>query len=960
VTNPQAARPVNRTRTTLTITTVIVAVLVIAFFIAANLYTEVLWYDQLGFLNVLTTQWYSSAIMFAVGFLALALPVYASIEIAYRARPVYAKLNAQLDRYQQVIEPLRRVAMIGVPALLGIFGGVSAAGRWPVVLQWLNKTQFGTADPQFGLDLSFYFFDLPLWHGVVEFAAWALGLAALAALATGYLYGSIRLAGRDVRISRSARVQLAITVGLWFLAQALLIWMDQYTTLYSEAQGFLGTGAGYTEANATIPGRAILAGIAVLVALLFIVTAIIGRWRLPVIGTALLIVSAIVVGGIFPWGVERFQVDPNARTLEAKYIGYSIDATRDAYGVADVEELPYSAVTDAEPGALREDAETTANIRIIDPALVPKAVQQLQQFRQYYQFSSHLDVDRYDIDGETQDTVIAVRELNLEGLQESRSWYNDTIVYTHGFGLVAAYGNQRASNGQPSFLESGIPSVGDLGDFEPRIYFGEESPQYSIVGGPEGGSKLELDYPSGSEDSGSASTTTFTGDGGPRLDSLFSKLIYAIKFQSEQIFLSDGVNDQSQILYDRNPKDRVAKVAPYLTLDSDVYPAVVDGRIVWIVDGYTTGTNYPYSQVESLSTSIADTYTPAPAFAVDDINYIRNSVKATVDAYDGSVTLYAWDDQDPVLATWQKIFPATVKPMSEMSDELLDHVRYPSDLFKMQRAILGSYHVTDPLSFYSSDDQWITPADPASAAAGDTLQPPYYLTMQVPGSDEPSFTLYSTFIPNSQGENARNILTGYLAVNADAGEDYGKLTLLTLPKDTNVPGPGQVEADFTTDTEVANQLALLTRGDTSVELGNLLTLPVGGGLLYVQPVYVQATSGTQLPLLRKVLVGFGESIAFEDTLDAALDQLFGGDSGADAGDTDVPIDPDAPQDPDNPTNPDEPGTPTDPSALQQALEDYQAALADRQAAYARGDLVAAGEADARMLEAVQRAIDASE
>ena len=957
MTNQQASRPANRTRTTLTITAVIVAVLVVIFFVVANLYTEVLWYDQLGFLNVLTTQWYASAIMFLVGFFALALPVYASIEIAYRARPVYAKLNSQLDRYQQVIEPLRRLAMIGVPVLLGVFGGVSAAGRWPVVLQWLNKTEFGETDAQFGLDLSFYFYDLPMWHGVVEFAAWALGIAAIAALATSYLYGAIRFAGRDVRVSRSARIQIAITVALWFVAQALLIWMDQYTTLYSEAQGFLGTGAGYTEANATIPGRAILAGIAGLVALLFIVTAIIGRWRLPVIGTALLIVSAIVVGGIFPWGIERFQVDPNARTLEADYIQRSIDATRDAYGVSDVEVVPYSAVTDAEPGALREDAETTANIRIIDPALVPKAVQQLQQFRQYYQFASHLDVDRYEIDGETQDTVIAVRELNLEGLGASSSWYNDTIVYTHGFGLVAAYGNQRASNGQPSFLESGIPSVGALGDFEPRIYFGEESPAYSIVGGPEGGPKLELDYPSGGEDSDSAATTTFTGNGGPKLDNVLTKLIYAIKFQSEQIFLSDGVTDQSQILYDRNPKDRVAKVAPYLTLDSDIYPAVVDGRIVWIVDGYTTGTNYPYSQVESLSTSIADTYTPSPAFAVDDINYIRNSVKATVDAYDGSVTLYAWDDKDPVLATWQSIFPSTVKPMSEMSDELLDHVRYPSDLFKMQRAILGSYHVTDPISFYSSDDQWITPADPASASSGQTLQPPYYLTMQIPGSDEPSFTLYSTFIPNSQGENARNVLTGYLAVNADAGDDYGKLTLLTLPKDTNVPGPGQVEADFTTDTEVANQLALLTRGDTSVELGNLLTLPVGGGLLYVQPVYVQATSGTQLPLLRKVLVGFGDSIAFEDTLDAALDELFGGDSGADAGDGDVPVTPEDPDAP--PTDPDAPPADPDNPALQQALQDYMAALEERTAAYAAGDLVAAAEADAKMVEAIERAIEAA-
>jgi uncharacterized membrane protein (UPF0182 family) len=935
---------------------VVIAVLVIAFFIIANLYTDVLWYDQLGYLPVLTTQWIAGGVMFLIGFFAMAIPVWVSIEVAFRARPVYAKLNSQLDRYQQVIEPLRRLAMFGIPIVLGLFAGVSTSTRWPIVLQWLNRTEFGETDPQFGLDLSFYFYDLPLWQGIVGFASAVVLISGLAALATSYLYGAIRFSGREVRISRTARIQLAITAAIYLLLQGASLWLDQYATLYSQSQGFLDTGAGYTEANANIPGRAILAGIAVIVAVLFIITAIIGRWRLPIIGTALLLVSGLLVGSVYPWIVQRFQVEPNARTLEAEYITRSIEATRTAYGVDEVEEVPYSAETDAEPGALREDAETTANIRILDPAIAPQAFAQLEQFKQYYRFGTHLDVDRYEIDGKTQDTVIAVRELNQDGLGDSQNWYNNTIVYTHGYGVVAAYGNQRATDGQPVFLESGIPSTGDLGEFEPRVYFGEGSPEYSIVGGPEGSPALELDYPSGGEDSDLAATTTFSGDGGPVLDNIFKKLIYAIKFQSEQIFLSDAVNEESQILYDRNPQERVAKVAPYLTLDSDTYPAVVDGRVVWIVDGYTTGTNYPYSQTEQLSSAIADTYTPAPVFAVDDINYIRNSVKATVDAYDGSVTLYAWDTEDPVLTTWSKIFPSTLKPMSEMSDELLDHVRYPSDLFKVQRAILGSYHVTDAGSFFSSDDQWVTPNDPVAEAGNVALQPPYYLTMQVPGSDEPAFTLYSTYIPKGNAESTRNVLTGYLAVNSDAGEDYGKLTLLTLPKQSTVPGPGQVQNNFNTDTEVANQLALLQRGETEVKLGNLLTLPVGGGLLYVQPVYVQSTSGTIYPLLRKVLVSFGDQIAFEDTLDQALDTLFGGDSGAEAGDGDVPAeptDPDTPVDPETPTSPE-----TDNAALQQALSDYQDALADREAAYAANDLVAAAEADARMQQAIERAIAA--
>ena len=948
-----ATPPVNRTRVALTITAVVLAVLVIIFFIASGLYTDVLWFDQLGFLEVLTTQWAATVVMFLIGFLAMAVPVWVSIEVAFRARPVYAKLNSQLDRYQQVIEPLRRLAMFGVPIVLGIFTGVSAATRWPVVLQYLNRTSFDKVDPQFGLDVSFYVFELPFFRGIAAYASAIVLVAGLAAIATSYLYGALRVNGREVRISRSARVQLAITAAIYVALQAVSIWLDQYTTLSGAAAGFLETGAGYTEVNATIPGRAILAGIAAFVAILFIVTAIIGRWRLPVIGTALLLVSGLVVGSVYPWIVQRFQVDPSARSLESEFIERNIDATRDAYNVADVEETPYNATVDAEKGALREDAETTANIRILDPAIVSDSFAQLERIRQYYQFAEHLDVDRYEIDGKSQDTVIAVRELDQGGLGSSQNWYNNTVVYTHGYGVVAAYGNKDTTDGKPNFLESRIPSVGKLGEFEPRVYFGEESPAYSIVGGPAGSEAIELDYPSNDddEDNSNGATTTFAGDGGPKLDNFFKQISYAVKFQSEQIVLSSAVTEDSQILYDRDPVQRVQKVAPYLTLDKDPYPAVVDGKIQWIVDGYTTTADYPYSHVEQLSNAIADTYQPTPAFAVDDINYIRNSVKATVDAYDGSVTLYAWDENDPILKTWQKIFPTTLEPMSKMTEDTTAHVRYPADLFKVQRAILGSYHVTDSNSFFSSDDQWVTPNDPTSPVAAPTLQPPYYLTMQIPGTDAPAFTLYSTYIPKASATSSSSVLTGYLSANSDAGDDYGKLTLLTLPKQDTVPGPGQVYSSFNTNTTVANQLALLrSNGSTDVKQGNLLTVPVGGGLLYVQPVYVQAKSETSYPILRKILVSFGDQIAFEDTLDEALNQLFGEGS--------APDDPEVPADPDTPVDPEVPAT--DNPELTQALADAKAALDARTAAYAINDLVAAATADQALTAALEAALAASE
>ena len=678
-----------RRRAPIAITIGVVALLVIAFFVFVGLYADVLWYDQLGFLNVLTTEWIARIVLFFVGFLAMAVPVWASIQIAYRTRPVYAKLNSQLDRYQEVFEPLRRLAMYGIPVVLGIFAGVSVSSRWELTLTWLNRTPFGTNDPQFGFDVGFFVFELPYYRSIVGFASAVVLLSLLLVIATNYLYGSIRVSGREVVISKSARVQIAVMAGLYLLLQGISIWFDQYATVTENST--LMTGAGYTDVNAVIPGRQILAAITVGVAILFFVTALVGRWRLPLVATALLIVSSLIIGALYPWIIQRFQVDPSARSLEAPYIERSIDLTRAAYGVDDIETIPFEAKTDAEPGALRSDAETTANIRLMDPLVISPAFQQLEQFRQYYQFPDALDVDRYEIDGSTQDTVVAVRDLQLAGLGDAETWFNSHIVYTHGYGLVAAAGNQRSVDGQPVFLQSGIPSTGSLGEFEPRVYFGEDSPAYSIVGAPEGADPVELDYPAGGE-SEQQTQTTFKGDGGPKLDNIFTKLVYALKFQSEQIFLSDAVNTDSQILYDRDPIERVKKVAPYLTLDSDTYPSVVDGRIEWDVDGYTLTDQYPYSNKVSMSEAIADSESLPQSLPFDEVNYIRNSVKATVDAYDGSVKLYAWDDEDPILQTWNKIFPSTLEPMSEMSGDLLSHVRYPADLFKMQRAILGRYH----------------------------------------------------------------------------------------------------------------------------------------------------------------------------------------------------------------------------------------------------------------------------
>ena len=934
----------------------ILAAILFALLSAAGVYTDWLWFTQLGYASVFTTQIMGQVIAFSIGFAIMATVVALGLMLAWRTRPIYLRMpeESPFQAYQQLLEGLRKVVMLGVPALIGLGGGLVAAREWQTAALWLHGEDFGTTDAHFGFDVGFYVFDLPFLTFGVGFLSGAVFLAALINLGVHVVYGGIRFNGRDISISKPARIQLSLLVAVYLVLQGGSLWLDQYTTVVTT--GSLFTGVNYTDANAVIPGLQILALISVAVAVTFLITAFIARWRIAIISTALMVASSLVLGGLYPWIVQTFMVVPNERTLESPYLQHNIEATRAAYGLDDVNIVEYDAKVVAEPGALRNDAETTASIRIIDPALVSDAFRQLEQYRQYYSFPNRLHVGRYEIDGKVQDTVVAVRELNQAGLGESQSWYNSTIVYTHGFGFVAAYGNQRDADGKPSFLQSGIPPKGALGDFEPRIYFGLNSPTYSIVGAPAGAQPLEFDFPAG--DDGQRETyTTFSEDGGPSVGNLLNRLAYSLRFQSEQILLSDAINSESQILYNRNPLERVQQVAPYLTLDSETYPAIVDGRIKWIVDGYTTSANYPYSNAEPFNVAILDTASENFNRGMGDINYIRNSVKATVDAYDGKVELFAWDEEDPLLKAWTKVFPSTVKPLSEMSGELLSHVRYPADLFKMQRWVLGRYHVSDAGSFYSQQDAWMTPNDPVEGTGLGTLQPPYYLTMKTPGEAANAFSIYSTFIPQSTGETTRNVLTGYLIANSDAGktagsisERYGQLTLLNLPRGTIVPGPGQVQNNFNADSEVSSLLNILRQGSTRVLNGNLLTLPVGGGLLYVQPVYIESTGETSYPLLQKILVAFGDQIAFEDTLELALDDLFGGDSGVDAP---------------------EPGTGTTPGgstggatsanpALDAALNKAKQALEDKEQALRNADWTAFGEADERLQQAIEEALRALE
>ncbi len=966
-----------------TITAIALVAVAAIIYLASIVWTEILWFRQMHATRVILTQWGAHVGLFAVGLLVATGLLYFSMAYAYRHRASSARgeASAALRNYQEALAPVRRLAFWGVALFFGVTTGARLGAQWRTLLQFLNASSFGQTDPQFGLDISFFVFILPALKVLVSFLMTVTGIGLAAALVVSYLYGTIRLAPRP-HASKHARLQTGLMAATLSLLIGINYWLERYELLTSDSGSI--HGAMYSDINATLPAHSILAVISFLVAALFVIAAFRGTWRLPVTGVAVTVIAALVLAGAYPALIEQFRVRPNQRTLESPYIQRNIDATLAAYGLDDVDyQTNYDAATTASAGQFDNEA-LTSQVRLLDPKVITKTVQQLQQSRLYYGFNSGMKVDRYNVGGERRDTVISVRELNLSGLSaEQQTWVNQHTVYTHGYGMVAAYGNQLTSDGLPSYWEQSVPSVGEMGEYEERVYFSPGSPDYSIVGAPEGAEPQELDYPDDTAVGGQVSTT-FTGNGGPSVGNTWNKLLYAIKFASTDLFFSSQTNEASQILYDRDPLQRVSKVAPYLTLEQSAYPAVVDmdgdpstpKRLVWVVDAYTTTNNYPYAQHETLSDATVDSQSTQMGQYVQDnkINYMRNSVKAVVDAYDGSVRLFRWDDQDPILRTWEKIYPGSVEPMSAISGDLMSHLRYPEDMFKVQRNLLATYHVTDAAGFYSGGDRWrlaeetSTYGDNAASsetsprvdangnpvAAPTTLQPPYYLTMQMPGQESAEFSLTSVFVPGGGGEGRREAMAGFLAVDSETGnspgqvrEGYGKLRLLALPSSTTVPGPGQVQNKYDSDEKIATQLNLLNQADSTVIRGNLLTLPVGGGLLYVQPVYVQGTGSASYPVLRSVLTAFGDKVGFAPTLEESLRQLVS-DDGSTATTTHS-----------TDTQTSQTAVPGDAGAqLNQAVTDAAQAMRDADSAMTNSDWTAYGEAQNRLHDALKRAEEA--
>ncbi|HPU12402.1 MAG TPA: UPF0182 family protein [Aeromicrobium sp.] len=941
-------QPTNQRRRVLVPTLITLAVLLVVGSVFVNLWTSRLWYKSVDFQGVFTTVLTTRVLLF-VGFaIVTAAFVALNIWLAYRSRPnpLGLRRDDPAARYRFALTPVTKPAWLAVSGLVGLFAGLVGNGRWEIFRLWLNGTPFNQKDPHFGKDIGFYVFDMPWLQFIVSFVFMILMITILLAVFVHYVFGGIRFGGRGVQFSRSAQVQLAVLGGLAMLVRAATYWLDRYAMTYDTSGLF--DGITYTGANAQIPAKNILIVVAVLCALMLFSTVFLRSWTLPIVGLGLWFITAILIGAVWPAIMQQFQVKPSEPDREEKFLARNIEGTRAAYGVDDVETKPYSAKTELTPAELNASAESRVSTRLLDPTLISPAFQQLQQVRGYYTVQETLDVDRYQIgdDPQPQDVIIAAREVDLDGLQASqRTWSNDHTVYTHGYGGIAAYGNKRGPQGEPVWVVKDIPPVGQI-EFSqaPRIYFGELSPVYSIVGRPKGAEPVEVDTPrgSGSSDDENFSANVYDGKGGVPMGTLFNQLLYAFKFAEPNIVLSDRVNENSKILYDRHPRLRVKKVAPWLTLDGDTYPAVVDGKVVWIVDGYTTSKTYPYSEARSLDEATSDTLTENAsqiALPTDQVNYMRNSVKAVVDAYDGSVKLYEWDTEDPVLKTWEKVFPGVVEPKSKISESLLRHLRYPVDQFKVQRDVLSRYHVTDAQTFYEDGERWKVPEDPSNA--GGTKQPPYYLSMSNPGQlASPRFSLTTVYLPNN-----RQNLASFMSVNSEASDtkNYGKLQVLELPSDTRVGGPNQIAAQFESDAGVRAALLQYEQSkNTRILRGNLLTLPVGGAMLYVQPIYIQRVGEGSYPVLQLITATFGDGVGVGQTLDEALRVALG-------------LEPGSAPEPDAPSTPDTGKA----KSAEQHLADASKYYDQAQAALKKGDLATYQkriDSMAAALEAAQKAL----
>ncbi|MCW2525096.1 MAG: hypothetical protein JWO63_3431, partial [Frankiales bacterium] len=841
----------------------------------------------------------------------------------------------------------------GVLAVVLFIGaGVAAQNNWRIWQLYLHGQSFGQTDPQFHRDISFFAWDYPAYRTLLGFGFDAILFSLFLSLAVHYIFGAFRIVTPGPKLTISARRHITLLIFFFIVLKACAYWLDRYGLVFSDRGNV--TGASYTDVHASLPAKTILFWMAVLIALAVLASLWTKSAQIATISFVVLLVLSIGINGIYPFAVQQLTVKPNASQKEAPYISRNIAATRQAYDIqtdtdgGDVTYTPYANDAPAPQSILSSDTATVDNIRITDPNVVSPTFSSVQKIKNVYGFPDKLDVDRYTspTTKQTSDYIVGVRELkasNLTGAQTN--WISEHTVYTHGYGFVA--GRADGDVNLPSdFAEGGIPESGFLNVTQPQVYYGELGVNYSIVGG-----KGQNEYDS------SDKTSTYAGTGGISLGNVFTRLAFAVKYQQTNFILNNAVSDSgAKIMFDRDPRERVQKVAPFLQVDGDPYPAVVNGRIVWILDGYTTIANYPYSERQSLSGLTADSLSTENRTAAQpnsEINYIRNSVKATVDAYDGTVTLYQWDPTDPVLNSWMKVFPGLVKPKADIPTDVLAHVRYPQDLFEVQRGLLQKYHVTDPVQFYTGGDQWTVPDDPTSATNAN--QPPYYV---LAGADAGTGSAEYQLTSPMKVNNSQN-MAAFISVDSEAGPDYGKFTVLTLPSGSTIQGPQQVYARFNSEPGISADLSLLKQGGSTVIEGNLLTLPIGNTFLYVEPLYVQGVGSTPFPLLQRVLVSYNGLIGYGISLPNALNNLVPAGqvkSLSGNGTTSPPTSSTPSSSPPSTSSP--PTTSTAPtvvpSDVNSVLSQLDVALAQLQAAYKSGNFTEVGVAQSKIQQLTEQ------
>jgi len=812
---------------------------------AVPLYTDWLWFQEVGFTSVFTTRLTLSGWLFLGLGAAVFVFLFVNLSVAARTAPpdVLWELEDQLGLPgRAILEPLVRRLLLPVIAVIAFFAGARATGAWPTVLEYVNRTPFQQADPLFGRDLGFYFFVLPFWRLLYGWGT-ALVAGTLVLVAAVYvLQRSLVLTARGPRLAAGARTHLLGLAALLLVLRGIGFWLDRFDLLFSPRG--LVFGASYTEVHASLPVLQWLVVLAFLCAAACVFQMFRPGWRFLVAGLVVLVVLWVAGLGIAPALLQSYRVKPNELAFERPYIENNIRMTRQAYALDRVMEKDFAAEDNLTPAVLDRNNLTVKNIRLWDHRPLLVTYGKLQEIRTYYKFRD-VDVGRYTLNGEYRQVMLSARELSYRDLP-SRGWINEHLTYTHGYGLVASPVNRITPEGLPDFFVKDIPpsvSGGIPKITRPEIYYGEIGNEYVFVRTR----SQELDYPSGDQNV----YTRYEGKGGIPVDSFLRKAAFAARFGALNVLLSNDLTPDSRVMIYRDVAARVQEAAPFLKFDRDPYVVITaDGRLMWMIDGYTTSDRYPYA-------------TPVRGF-----NYIRNSVKATVDAFDGTVSYYVADPEDPLIRTYARAFPALFKPLDQMPKDLQIHVRYPEDLFTVQARMYATYHMQDPQVFYNKEDLWVLPR--LQQEGREREMEPYFTVMRLPGEPREEFVLLSGFNPSG-----RDNMIALLVARMDPPQ-YGRLIAYAFPKQKLVFGPRNIQARINQDPVISQQIALWNQQGSRVITGTLLAIPIEQSLVYVQPLYLAAAEQGALPELRRVVVAYGNQIAMEPTLEAALARVFGG------------------------------------------------------------------------------------